>query len=345
MKKALSLILCLVLMCSSLTVGASAATVVLSPQNLMVDGQYYNCEKYNIDGSNYFKLRDIAYLLMGTANEFGVGYHEVARSIIVVPGMPYEPVGGELVMGEDKSATAVPSSQTLWFLDAPADDLSVYNIGGNNFFKLRDLGNMFGFEVDYDGTTNTAIVRTVPQSGYGYDPQAVAFDAIWNWVKTNYNNESHGNKIYYEINRWENGEGEVIQLSDDNSEDSPQLVLAYSYHFSDGSHDTTIIYLTPDGQFYYCTYYYYDTGNNVSSSPNFEGALKLYPATFDILSLNGIPIEFAYRGGPLAEDEESVFESMAGSSIINMLLWMENFLSSTDALSKYSICDFGFIIG
>ena len=39
-----------------------------------------------------------------------------------------------------------------------ADGLSVYNIGGNNYFKLRDLGDALGFTVDYDADSNTAIV-------------------------------------------------------------------------------------------------------------------------------------------------------------------------------------------
>ena len=165
MKKALSLALVLCLLLALVPVSASAYSVVLSPQNLMVDGRAVQCEKYNIDGSNYFKLRDIASLLMGTPAEFGVGYDPEANSIIVVPGMPYEPVGGELVVGEDKSATAVPSSQSLWFLDAPADGLSVYNIGGNNFFKLRDLGSLLGFTVDYDAATNTAVVLSGADAG------------------------------------------------------------------------------------------------------------------------------------------------------------------------------------
>ena len=38
------------------------------------------------------------------------------------------------------------------------DGLSIYNIGGNNYFKLRDLGNALGFTVDYNADSNTAIV-------------------------------------------------------------------------------------------------------------------------------------------------------------------------------------------
>ena len=73
MKKLLSLILALAL-CLALGAPALAAdSVVVSPQNLSVDGKAAECEKYNINGSNYFKLRDMAMLLMGTPAAFGIG--------------------------------------------------------------------------------------------------------------------------------------------------------------------------------------------------------------------------------------------------------------------------------
>ena len=157
-KKALSLALVLCLLLALLPASASAAAVVLSPQNLMVDGKAVQCEKYNIDGSNYFKLRDLACLLMGTPAQFGVGYDANYNSVIIVPGMPYEPNGTELAVGADNSATAVPSPQSVTIGNASAAGLSIYNIGGSNFFKLRDLGTALGFTVDYDAATNTAIV-------------------------------------------------------------------------------------------------------------------------------------------------------------------------------------------
>ena len=59
MKKRLPIILTLLLVCIAVSY-ASAANVVVSPQNLSVDGVDAYCDKYNIDGSNYFKLRDLA---------------------------------------------------------------------------------------------------------------------------------------------------------------------------------------------------------------------------------------------------------------------------------------------
>ena len=159
MKKLLALTLALVL-CLALTVPALAAdTVVPSPQSLVFDG--YGVEDfcaYNINGYNYFKLRDIAALMSGTAGEFAVDYDADTNVASITTGGSYVYVGGELEKGADQSATAVPSPQTVLINGEACDTLSVYNIGGNNYFKLRDLGEALGFAVDYDEDWNAAIV-------------------------------------------------------------------------------------------------------------------------------------------------------------------------------------------
>ncbi len=156
MKKALAILLALAMLACA--VPALAVSVVRSAQNLTVDGRAVECDKYNIDGSNFFKLRDIAKLLSGTASQFEVGFADGVVSITT--GQPYTADGSELVVGADLSATAVPSAQTIRINGQTRGDLAVYNIGGNNFFKLRDLGEALGFGVDYDATSNTAVVRS-----------------------------------------------------------------------------------------------------------------------------------------------------------------------------------------
>ncbi len=136
------------------------AQVQRSPQGLTVDGIPRDVEKYNIDGSNYFKLRDLACLLNGTGSAFSVGWDSLSETVRITTGVPYEPVGGELTVGADQSATAVLSRQTIVIDGVVRGDLTVYNIGGNNFFRLRELGEALGFDVDYDAETDTAVVTS-----------------------------------------------------------------------------------------------------------------------------------------------------------------------------------------
>jgi|GEM_PF-2947265 len=149
---------------SGATLGGSGATpdfqsAVATGQSVSFNGQAVALEVYNIDGSNYFKLRDIAALVNGSADQFSVSFDLAAREMIAVTGEAYTPVGGELATGEDKSATCVVSPWKLK-VDGAYKSAYVYNIGGNNFFKLRDLGSIFGFSVAYDEAARTMLITT-----------------------------------------------------------------------------------------------------------------------------------------------------------------------------------------
>lgn len=132
---------------------------VPSRQSLCFNGDTYTLEIYNIDGYNYFKLRDIAALMSGTDSQFAVDYDSDALHMLVTPGLPYISVGGELRIGEDRSASCVASRWQLR-VDDTYKASYVYNIGGNNFFKLRDLGRALDFDVDYDAEHYTMIVNS-----------------------------------------------------------------------------------------------------------------------------------------------------------------------------------------
>ncbi|MCL2496571.1 MAG: hypothetical protein FWF04_04060 [Clostridiales bacterium] len=136
--------------------------VVVSNQALAIDGTLVEAAAYNIDGSNYFKLRDLAALLTGSGSQFNVTYEE--PNMIVTTGEGYTQIDGDLVKGEDKSDTCVPSRQTL-LVNGAQESILVYNIGGNNYFQLRGLGELVGFAVDYDDETRTMLVQTATVDG------------------------------------------------------------------------------------------------------------------------------------------------------------------------------------
>ncbi len=172
MRKLIALTLTLFLILS-LGVSANAATVQISPQKLSVNGTDIACEKYNIDGNNYFKLRDVAQLMNSTAGQFSVGWDAAANTVSIVTGEGYVANGTELVTGQDNSATAVVSSQTIVINGQVRSDIAAYNIGGSNFFKLRDLGGALGLYVDYDAATNTAILNSTTSAGSERKPASM----------------------------------------------------------------------------------------------------------------------------------------------------------------------------
>ena len=138
---------------------AEAPVVQLSAQNVTLNGTAVTPQIYNVNGENYFKLRDIAMLLNATGARFEVVYDESEGIISISTGADYTAVGGELESGADQSRSCVISRQTVR-IDGKSVSLPAYNIGGNNYFRLRSLGEVLSFSVDYDAAANTAIITT-----------------------------------------------------------------------------------------------------------------------------------------------------------------------------------------
>ena len=132
------------------------ATCVKSAQAFTMNSSSVTPEAYNIDGNNYVKLRDFAELLNSTAKRFDISTD--GTTVIATTDKAYTVVGGELEGGEDKSSTCVYSTWTLT-VDGTTVSCMVYNIGGNNYFKLRDLGTAFGVEIGFDTASNSATIK------------------------------------------------------------------------------------------------------------------------------------------------------------------------------------------
>jgi hypothetical protein len=148
-----------------------ALTAKPTASSVLVNGKAEAFDAYNINDSNYFKLRDLAYALSGAEKQFDVTWHADIDTIILSPGRAYTPVGGEMAAkGAGDKTPAATTSRVV--VDGTGElgyyqieiKLAAYNIGGNNYFKLRDIGEALDFEVDWDGTLQTIIIDT----GKGY---------------------------------------------------------------------------------------------------------------------------------------------------------------------------------
>lgn len=114
---------------------------------------------YNISNQNYIKLRDLALLLNGTDAQFVVRYNGNTNAISLTTGKEYAPIGGELETGADLSASCARSIQSVSVNGRP-EKLKAYNIGGYNYFRLRDLAAVLGFDVDYPADTGTVVISS-----------------------------------------------------------------------------------------------------------------------------------------------------------------------------------------
>lgn len=137
-----------------LTGAAAAADLTAKPSvhHVYLDGQLITPAGYEIEDSNYFKLRDLAAVLSGTGKQFNVSWDEAKASIALTSNQAYTAVGGELAPGDGAVKTAKPSTATV-YKDGAALPLTGYEVADNNYYKLRDAAAAFGVEVKWDEAT------------------------------------------------------------------------------------------------------------------------------------------------------------------------------------------------
>jgi|GEM_PF-5487464 Copper amine oxidase N-terminal domain. len=144
---------------------APALQAIPTASRVLIDGREVAFNAYNINGNNYFMLRDLAYTLSGTSKQFDVGWDGLNSTIVLTSDKSYTVVGSEMTgKGVDKK-TPLPTSSKI-VSDGEAISPAGFNIEGNNYFKLRDIGQEFDFGVEWDGANNTIIINT----SVGYTP-------------------------------------------------------------------------------------------------------------------------------------------------------------------------------
>lgn len=142
---------------------AQAFTATPTASTVLVDGKKVSFEAYNIADNNYFKLRDLAKVVSGTSKQFAVGYDNATNAITLTSQKAYNAVGGELSKGDGKAKIATATKSKI-YVNGKETSFTAYNIGGNNYFKLRDVAEVFGIGVGWDGVTNTITVDTTISS-------------------------------------------------------------------------------------------------------------------------------------------------------------------------------------
>ena len=134
-------------------------TAYVSKHKVTLNSAKANLAAYTIGGSNYFKLRDLAAALKGLDSEFQVTWNAAQQRIDLTSKTAYTPVGGEqAALPAGNKAAALTSAAV--YLDGNPLSLTAYSIGGNNYFKLRDLAFALGFSVDWDNATSTVTIST-----------------------------------------------------------------------------------------------------------------------------------------------------------------------------------------
>lgn len=134
-----------------------------SAQTVLVDGEAVEFHMYalmneNGDLTNYVPLRQLAGVLSGTDAQFDVGW---TGSVNLITDVPYTPNGrenddpfdGPQHYAEDLASLRVDGAEA----DAHSITLTDSAGGGYTYFKLRELGDLLGFAVDWSAETGITV--------------------------------------------------------------------------------------------------------------------------------------------------------------------------------------------
>jgi hypothetical protein len=138
----------------------------LTTSRLLVDGKNVEFQAYNINDNNYVKLRDLTKALRGSEKAFQVEYEQSQNIIQLTTGEVYTAVGGEMKITNSRQKILVTPTASNIYLDGVEMDLQAYHIEGNNYFKLRDLGESLSFGVEWDSDRKVIYIETAA----GYEP-------------------------------------------------------------------------------------------------------------------------------------------------------------------------------
>lgn len=137
-----------IIICSLIIAMIPGFTRALTPsdQEIHLNDREVEISGVKHNGFNYYRLRDLAYILKDTRAQFEVGYDKEKKMIVIETKTLYT---GDKIdpakLGESLSVVDIPIS-----IDKNLTHLEVVNVSGYNYFRLRDLGTLVGFEVNYN---------------------------------------------------------------------------------------------------------------------------------------------------------------------------------------------------
>ena len=145
-----------------------ASTAYASPCPVIINGASFQMDAYmlkdaNGNGTNYLKLRDVAWQLSGTGSKFNVDWDQTAQAISITTGLPYTTTNGTEMSTPFSGDQPYEASTASVLVNGVKVDLEAIVLtddsgAGYTYFKLRDLGTALGFPVDWDQESGSIVI-------------------------------------------------------------------------------------------------------------------------------------------------------------------------------------------
>ena len=210
MKKIMALVLTAVM---TLSMGVTAFGATAYPSNDKIKLNHtteYYMQPYRIDGNNYFQLRAVCGMLQYTVNAFDLNWYRAESKTVIHTQTKGMDIFNMAFDGVFRQTTATPVD-ALIEVDGKEVTLQAYNIKGYNYFKLRDLADLIGFEVGWDAASKTVNIVSPYGSApniaepIAVDEEKVVYSNAKVPLRSQYQQEDGSLAIPY-------GDGEVVNI-------------------------------------------------------------------------------------------------------------------------------------
>ena len=167
MKKVPLILLVVLLLLPSVSFGEVEKQAYYSTQKVIINDKEVPLKGYNIEGNNYYRLRDVAKYFKNTMCAFEVGYEEETNTILLQVPFNRTPQIKDMPNLKKENKKAYPSKSKLKIeiqktqtLDLEKEKPKAYVVDNYTCFKLRDLAEILLFNMEYNEKTNEVKIQT-----------------------------------------------------------------------------------------------------------------------------------------------------------------------------------------
>lgn len=126
---------------------------------LSINGMRVNSPSYLINGNNYFKIRDITYLINEAGKKINIEWDGERKMIELKHGEEYLKNGKELEKTVNQSPISTEKISEL-IIDGKVHNEKSYVIDNSTYFKLTNLSELMDFDLSWDRENKTIIINT-----------------------------------------------------------------------------------------------------------------------------------------------------------------------------------------
>ena len=168
MKKTYMLLMSFLLM-TVFSVPVFGAEAHPSAADILINGEKETLQGYEIYGYTYFKLRDIDYALDDTTAGFELQYDAAKNAVFLTKGPFFYGEVPDQVSDKNSDMKEARYSGQKIYLDGESVNAASFLIDGYHYFRLRDLADILGFSVEWNGTEKTISILAEQVSPFSDD--------------------------------------------------------------------------------------------------------------------------------------------------------------------------------